>query len=321
MKIVVLGAGALGSVYGGYLAEAGNDVTLVARPANVQAIQQDGLRISGHDEFVVRVRATSDVRTVTEADLLLVCVRATDTAQALADVAHLRPEMVASFQNGLRKDDGLIAQFGPRPVLGAASIVGARMVEPGHARCTLFAHTWFGELDNRESPRLSAVVAAWRRAGLPVEVPESIQAAEWTKLAYLLPVSALSGLTRLPYHQILQSPDLAYLFVQLVREVNHIALTHNIRLPELTGIGIRSLIQSPFEQAIQVLMARGGALAASGQTDIGSNMLYDLLVGRRTEIEALAGDLMRYAQDAGIPVPALSFVYRAIRGIDYWAQR
>ncbi len=321
MKIVVLGAGALGSIYGGYLAEAGYDVTLVARPANIQTVQQNGLRISGHDEFVVRVRATSDVRTVNEADLLIVCVRATDTRQALTDVAHLRPEMVVSFQNGLRKDDGLIAQFGPRPVLGATSIVGARMVEPGHARCTLFGHTWFGELDNRETPRLTGIVNVWRRAGMPVEVPESIQAAEWTKLAYLMPVSTLSGLTRLPYHQILQSPDLAYLFVQLVREVNNIALAHNVKLLEMTGIGIRSLIQSPFEQAIQVLIARGDALAASGQTDISSNMLYDLLVGRRTEIEAIAGDLVRHAQDAGVAAPALSFVYRAIRGIDYSAQR
>lgn len=320
MKIVILGAGALGSVYGGYLAQAGFDVTLVGRPAHVQAIQSHGLHISGHDDFTVKVNAVTNAQSVDEADLLLICVRSTDLEQALADASHLRPAMVASFQNGLRKDEAMIAQFGPGPVLGATSIVGARIIEPGHARCTLFAHTWFGELDNHETPRLHAVVNAWAKAGMLVEIPASIRAAEWTKLAYLLPTSALSGLTRLPYHQILQTPDIAYLFVQLVREVNKVAQAYTIQLGDYAGIGVRSLLQTPFDQAIQVLIARGNALEASGQTDISTNMLYDLMVGRKTEIEALAGDLVRFAQDAGISVPAITFVYRAIRGIDYWAR-
>jgi len=70
----------------------------------------------------------------------------------------------------------------------------------------------------------------------------------------------------------------------------------------------------------QVVLARGDALAAGGQTDISANMLYDLMVGRQTEIEAIAGDLVRLASDAGISVPGINFVYRAIRGIDHWAR-
>lgn len=320
MKIVVMGAGALGSVYGGYLARAGFDVTLIGRSAHMQAIQMDGLRVTGLDDFVARPAAVTDARQVGEADLLLMCVRTTDREQALADVAHLRPEMVVSFENGLRKDEALIRQFGPGPVLGATSIVGARVVEPGHARCTLFAHTWFGELDNCDTPRLQALVGAWRKAGMLAETPDSIQAAEWTKLAYLLPVSTLSGLTRLPYHQVLQTPDIAYLFVQLTREVNKVAQAYSIQLGDYSGIGVRALLHSPFEQSVQVLIARGDALAAGGQTDISANMLYDLMVGRQTEIEAIAGDLVRLASDAGISVPGINFVYRAIRGIDHWAR-
>ncbi len=320
MKIVVMGAGALGSVYGGYLARAGYEVTLIGRSEHIQAIQQGGLHISGLDDFIVQPQATENARQVIEADLLLICVRATDLVQALADVAHLRPEMVVSFENGLRKDEALIAQFGPGPVLGATSIVGARVVEPGHARCTLFGHTWFGELDNRDTPRLQAVVAAWRKAGLLVEASDKIQAAEWTKLAYLLPVSTLGGLTRLPYHQILQTPDIAYLFVQLVREVNKVAQAYSVQLGDYPGIGVSGLLHSPFDQSVQVLIARGNALQSTGQTDISANMLHDLIVGRRTEIEAIAGDLVRLASDAGISVPGINFVYRAIHGIDYWAR-
>jgi 2-dehydropantoate 2-reductase len=321
MRIVIMGAGALGSVFGGYLARAGFDVTLIGREAHVRAIQANGLRISGEQAFVVPVRATTDAQTVTAADVLLFCVRAPDVPQALADVAHLQPEMVASFQNGLRKDEPLIAHFGPGPVIGATTILAARSLEPGHARCTVMGYTWFGELDNRQTPRLQAVVQAWRKAGLPVEVPADIHAVEWAKLAYLLPVSVLSGLTRLPYHRILQSPDLAYVFVQLAREVNKIARAYSVTVSDQPGLGLRSLLYAPFEQAVQVLAARGQALEAAGQTDITTNMLDDLQLGRQTEIEAIAGDLVQMAHDAGLAAPAVDMVYRIIRGMDYWARK
>ncbi|MCO6451290.1 MAG: 2-dehydropantoate 2-reductase [Caldilineales bacterium] len=321
MKIVALGAGALGSVYGGYLSKAGYDVTLVGRSAHIQAVNRQGLRISGRDEFVADVQATTDARALREADLLLICVRGPDTAQALADVAHLRPEIVVSFQNGIRKDEPLIACFGPGPVMGATSVVGARIMEPGHARCTSFGHTWFGELNNRPSPRLQAVVSVWERAGLLAAVSDDIRAAEWSKLAYLLPVSALSGLTRLPYHQILQSPDLAYLLVQMVREIGTIAKVYGVELYDLPGINVLTLTTGQFDQSIRILSARGKALEASGQTDISTNLLHDITIGRKTEIENLAGDLVRLAYDAAISTPALNFAHRAIRGIDGWVQK
>lgn len=320
MKIVIMGAGALGSVFGGYLARAGFDVTLIGREAHVRAIQANGLHITGEHDFVVPVQATTDARSVPAADVLLFCVRAPDLPQALADVGHLQPEMVASFQNGLRKDEPLIAHFGPGPVIGATSILAARHIEPGHVRCTAMGYTWFGELDNRQTPRLQAVVSAWRKAGLPVEIPTDIHAVEWAKLAYLVPVSVLSGLTRLPYHQILQSPDLAYVFVQLAREVNKIAHAYNVTIGDLPGLGLRSLLHAPFEQSVQVLNARGQTLEADGRTDIIPNMLNDLLEERQTEIEAIAGDLVRMAHDAGLAVPAVEMVYRLIRGMDFWAR-
>ncbi len=320
MRIVIMGAGALGSVFGGYLARAGFDVTLIGREPHIRAIQANGLHIGGEHDFIVPVRATTEATTVTEADLLLFCVRAPDLPQALADIAHVQPEMVASFQNGLRKDEPLIAHFGPGPVIGATTILAARSIAPGHVRCTAMGYTWFGELDNRQTPRLQAVVQAWRKAGLPVEVPADIHAVEWAKLAYLLPVLALSGLTRLPYHQILQSPDLAYVFVQMAREVNKIARAYSVTLSDHPGLGLRSLLYAPFEEAVQVLNTRGRALEAAGKTDITTNMLEDLLLGRQTEIEAIAADLVQMAHDAGLAAPAVDLVYRILRGIDYWAR-
>lgn len=317
MNILILGAGALGSIYGGYLARAGHDVILVGREAHVQAIQTHGLRISGPDEeFTIPVRAVADARGLSQTDLLILCVRSNDTAAALAGVTHVRAEMAISFQNGLQKDQALIRQFGPGPVMGAVSLVGARTLAPGHVQCTLFGHTWFGELDRNPSPRVQGLRRLWQRAGLPVAIPADIRSVQWSKLAYLLPLSTLGGLTRLAYHDILRSPDLAYLFMQMLREVNKIAREQGVELQDYAGINARTLATGPFDACVALLTGLGQNLQAGGHTEIATNMLADLQKGRPTEIEALAGDLMRFAQDAGLSLPAISFVYRAIRGID-----
>ncbi|MCP4169037.1 MAG: ketopantoate reductase family protein [Chloroflexi bacterium] len=316
MRIAILGAGALGSFYGGYLARAGMDVTLIGRPPHIKAVQENGLHITGHDAFIARPSTTLDARTLKDVDLLLICVRTTDLERALQDVSHLQPEIVTSFQNGLHIEEKIEYVFGPGPVVGASSVVGARTVKPGHVHCDFFGHTWFGERDHHITPRVRGIVKIWRKAGLLVTLTEDIQAVEWSKLAYLLPVSTISGLTRLPYHQILQSPDLAYLFIQIVREVNNVARTYGIELQDYPALNLRTLIDRPFQEGVRFLAARGIALERDGRTDINANMLTDILRRRPTEIEAFAADLMRHAQDAGLALPAISLVYRAIRGID-----
>ena len=322
MNIVILGAGGLGSVYGGYLARSGQAVTLIARPAHVAAIQHDGLRISGYEEFTVpagpRLRATADAASVRQADLLLVTVKTRDTETALADVAHLRPAMVASLQNGVLKDEQLIEAFGPQAVLGAACIVGATLREPGHAACTLFGATWFGELDDQRTERLEQVVAAFRETGLKVEVPASIRSAEWSKLCQILPAATLSALSRLEYHKVCQSPDLAYLFVKLTHECAAVAAASGVALGDYEGFNVKTLAEADFEEAVAMIQERGRKLEARNMTDVRISMLQDVLAGRQTEIEAIAGDVVRRAQRLGLAVPATEFATRAIRGIESW---
>lgn len=322
MNIVILGAGGLGSVYGGYLARGGQGVTLIARPAHVEAIQRHGLHISGYEEFTILVgphlQATADAATVREADLLLVTVKTRDTETALADVLHLRPAMVASLQNGVLKDEQLSEAFGAQAVMGAACILGATLLGPGHAACTLFGMTWFGELDDRRTERLERVVAAFREAGLKVEAPASIRSAEWSKLCQILPAATLSALSRLEYHKVCQSPDLAYLFVKLTHECAAVAAAHGVSLGDYEGFNVKALAEVPFEEAVAMIQERGRRLEARGMTEVRISMLQDVLAGRRTEIEAIAGDVVRRAQRLGIAVPAAEFAYHAIRGIENW---
>jgi len=322
VKIVILGAGGLGSVYGGYLARAGEKVTLIARPAHVEAIRRNGLQISGYEEFTVPVgphlQATADASTVREADLLLVTVKTKDMEKALAEVAHLQPTAAASPQNGVLKDEQLIAAFGRKAVLGAACIVGATLLEPGHVACTMFGTTWFGELDGQHTKRLEEVVRAFQQAGLKVEVPADIRSAEWSKLCQILPAATLSALSRLEYHKVCQSPDLAHLFVKLTHECAAVAAASGVKLADYEGFNVKTLVEAPLETAVAMIQERGRNLEAQGMTSVRISMLQDVLTGRRTEIEAIAGDVVRRAQQLGIAVPMTEFAYHVIRGIESW---
>jgi 2-dehydropantoate 2-reductase len=320
MRIVVWGAGGLGSVVGAYLARGGQEVTLVGRPAHVEAIHRAGLRISGHEDFAVPVgptlQAIAEASSLVEADLLLLTVKTKDTETALAEAAHLRPGIAASLQNGVQKDEQLIAAFGSRTVLGAATILGATLVAPGHVACTMFGTTWFGELDERRTERLEQVAGAFRAAGLKVDAPPSIRSAEWSKLCQILPAATLSALSRLEYHKVCQSADLAHLFVALTHECAAVAAASNIGLGDYPGFNVKTLAEAPWNEAVDMIQERGRKLEERGMTQVRISMLQDVLAGRQTEIEAIAGDVLRWARQQGVAVPTTEVVCHLIRGID-----
>lgn len=148
MRTVIAGAGALGSVLGGYFALAGADVTLTARRAHVEAIRARGLLIDGMrgPQIVRDLRTVVDPGEVLSADLLILCVKSYDTSSVLASLGHLRGKVGAaiSLQNGGRKDEELADAFGRDVVVGATTLVGATMPEPGRVLHTGNGGTWIG---------------------------------------------------------------------------------------------------------------------------------------------------------------------------------
>src|SRR5687767_13388690 len=128
MKIVILGAGALGSLFGAHLAQAGEDVTLIAREARAKAIQEHGVTVNGLANFTVPVHATARPQGLQHADALLVTVKTYDMGTALESVAHLRVGGVLSVQNGLVKNEQLARSFGWENTLGAAAHVSAEVL-------------------------------------------------------------------------------------------------------------------------------------------------------------------------------------------------
>jgi 2-dehydropantoate 2-reductase len=320
MKTVIVGAGALGSVIGGYAAQGGGDVTLIGRTAHVEAIRTRGLEIDGvRGRHVIRdVRAVVDPREATSGDLLILCVKSQDTAEALASLAHLRGRIgtTISVQNGGRKDEELAEAFGQEAVVGAMTLIGASMPEPGRVLHTGNGGTWIGELDGRPSARVEAIADVFRKAGLPVEVHSNIRSATWCKLNQMVPAAALSCVTRLPLHQIYLNRGLATLFVELSREVAQIAERMRIPLEDFRGFAVKTVCSLPLDAAVESVIARGRAMVEQGMTQVKISTLQDLERGKVTEADHTIGHVVRLAAKLGLAVPKVEVLYRLIQGIE-----
>jgi 2-dehydropantoate 2-reductase len=319
MRVVILGAGGVGSVIAGYLARAGDEAIMIARPEHAAAVQQRGLQIRGLEDFQVQVPALADVNSLHEADMLIIAVKTKDMERALAGVAHLKVGGVASIQNGVVKNEQLARVFGWDKVVGSTTMIGATLVCNGEVEYTLDGITFFGELDKRPSSRVAQIVEAFVHSGLKAAAADDIVSVEWTKQAFQNPFAPLSAITRLPVHKVWSSPPLATLAVHMFREVAAVAKAHGVALsehPAWSLFNMRILRDAPFEEAVRKLVEVGHQVTASGRTHIIPSMLQDVLAGKHTEIEETVGYVFHEGQRLGIPVAYTEVVYRTVKAIE-----
>jgi 2-dehydropantoate 2-reductase len=190
MKIAVMGAGAVGCYYGFKLARAGHDVVLIGRPQHVEAIERQGLRLETQtfDEHI-RVSASTEGSAVQGAQLVLFCVKSTDTESGVSIRPHLAPDaLVLSLQNGVENADRLRALL-PQEVIAAAVYVGTEMAGPGHVR-----HHGRGELVIERSKASDDVARALIAAGVPTDISDNVRGALWAKLITNCAYNALSAI-------------------------------------------------------------------------------------------------------------------------------
>ncbi len=315
MRIAVLGAGSLGSVVGAHLARAGQDVILIGRQAHVERLRDDGLRVTGLEDFTVKVGATADPADVEKADLLLLTTKTYDSVAALED-SHFEVEMAASLQNGVTKDEVLAGKYGREKVLGALTGIGASMAEPGVVAHTYNGATLFGEFSGETTERCVQVVEAFKGSGLEAEISGRIMDDEWSKLCQYCAGSMVSSLSRLEYHRMCKSPSLAELFVTISREVEAVARALGYRLRNVASFRVEDVLRRPFEEAVESVMERGRALERAGMINVKISMLQDLEAGRRTELEETVGYVVRKAEELGVDVPSLSLAYLVVKGIE-----
>lgn len=318
MRILIVGGGGLGTVYAGYLARAGVDVTLLVKPAHLARYEGQAVHISGLAEFSAPVRVVATTAGLGAVDYLVLCVKGRDSEAALVSVRGMAVEAALSFQNGVKKNEVLARHLGAERVLGATSVVGGTLLRPGHARHTLAMATNIGELDGRPSPRGERLAAAVRAAGLPAACVPDIVAREWDKLAGFLRTALVAAIARRDIASVLLDPDLAPLSARIVREVAAVAAAEGhplLRVPD-SLVGNPSLTEADL---IADFARRAEAMRAQGPPTYPS-MAQDVIADRPSELEDTAGDVLERAARDGVETPVLAtctYLLRAItRGTD-----
>jgi 2-dehydropantoate 2-reductase len=334
VRVCVLGAGGLGSVFGGWLAESGADVTLVARAPHVEAIEREGLRITGlRGEQVVRdrLRAVVDPSDAEgEFDLLAVLVKAKDTTVALEQAEPLRDRVraVCSFQNTVTKEDELTRWIGAGSVIGASTTEAGVLVAPGIVRhvATAPVSCYFGEVAGGSSARIEDVVAAFGAAGFAAKASDDIGHVEWEKLLQISIVAAWSvstfGALGGSMAEGLAVREAAEHYVQLATELFAVyrALGYEPCDYFAPFSRFRTFATSTFEESVDEMMALGAQMRRDGM--VGRPSLHDdLLRGRTTEVQWSLGAFLGAADDHAVAVPTARAAYRIIRSLEFWLVR
>jgi len=239
MRIAVVGAGAMGAMFGATLSEAGNDVVLIdINEAHVAAINEYGLRLSGvGGERIVRMPAHTSVAGLAPAALVLVTVDANNTAKAAVSVAALLAEdgVALTLQNGIGNVEALVEHLGADRVLAGVSHHSAAYLGPGRVAFTHSKRVWFGELDGQRTPRLAAVFAAFEAAGHPTELVDDPVGWVWSKFVLNCSGNALCASTGLRAGDIARTPELDKLQDRVIDEALALVDAKGITLPEQIG--------------------------------------------------------------------------------------
>src|SRR5499427_6338561 len=240
MKIIVLGAGSLGSIIGGHLARAGQEVTIIARGQRATYLEHHGITVTGLADFTVPVAVTTKPQTVSEADVLVMAVKTYDTESALESVSHLKVESVLSIQNGVLKDEQLAHTFGWEKTLGAAAFLSGGVTPAGPVRFTVNEYFALGELPQGTSDRVQALVSALARSGIRAEAAAQIRTVEWSKYALFMSWMAPSVLTRLETYKFLSHPDTAAIVGQILQETGRLAARLEIALEDRGPLPVKT---------------------------------------------------------------------------------
>jgi 2-dehydropantoate 2-reductase len=291
LKVAVMGAGAVGCYFGGMLARAGNDVTLVARPQHVEAIRQGGLRMETKtfDERV-KLGASGDAAAVQGAQLVLFCVKSTDTEAAGAQIKpHLAPgALVLCLQNGVDNADRLRSVLPPHQVAAAVVYVATEMAGPGHVK-----HHGRGELVIEPSNGSDAAAQAFIAAGVPTEISGNVRGALWLKLIINCAYNAVSAIAQQPYGLNVQGEGIRDVMRDVVDECLAVAKAEGVEVPGDVHATVARLVESMPTQM--------------------SSTAQDLARGKRTEIDHLNGLVVRRGEALGVATPANRVLWALVK--------
>lgn len=300
MKTVIVGAGAMGSLFGGLLSSSGQEVWLVdVWKEHIDALRSKGLTIEKKGTTQnYSIHATTDVRSIGKADLVLYFVKTYHTEKAVTDSLILEKDntLFLTLQNGLGNEETICRHVDRRKVILGVTGQGATLLGPGQIRHAGWGKTYVGELDGKISDRVHHVAQMFQKAGIETEVSSRIHDLVWEKLFANVGINALAAMTGLKNGQILDYPETLRLLESLVSEA--------IEVAKKKGILIQG---NPIDRVKAIIEATRENRCSMGQ---------DLDRKRRTEIDAINGALVREAERLGIPVPYNRMITDLIKVIE-----
>jgi 2-dehydropantoate 2-reductase len=308
MKYLVMGAGALGSVFGGLLAEHGHNVTFVGTDEHLLAMRKEGLTITGiwGEHRIPEVKAYYGTGGLSGTyDVVLLSVKSYHTTQVIAQTLPFIHEksLVFSIQNGLGNWDAIAEAVGWERTVGARVIFGAEVPQPGTAKVTVYADKVLLGSPSGTAPRdtIELVCGHFNDAGIPTALCEEIASSLWGKVLYNCSLNALGAIFNVPYGRLRETPEVMEVMRQIIREIFAVAAAKSVKLPyESPDAYYRTLTE----------------IQLPPTAEHRSSMLQDMSRGGRlTEIDALNGAVSRYGREQGVPTPVNDVITAIIKGL------
>ena len=305
MRFAILGSGAVGGYYGAKLWQTGHDVVFIARGKHLEAIRQRGLEIkSPLGDFVARAAAEQDTSKIGRVDCVILATKAYDNASALPMLPPMVGDgsVVLTLQNGVDSVDECAAVVGRQAVLGGAAYIAAAVEAPGLIVQTgTHTRVVFGEVFDAGaavSPRVAAIRDALAATGIEVEAVADARVPLWEKFIYLAPFAGFTGAARVPIGGIWKFPQVRETFYEACHEVERVARAEGVKVPD---------------DRIKRIEGYMASLPPSTR----SSLLIDLQQGKRIEVEALQGSVVRRGKKTGVPTPIHAAFYAALKPYEH----
>jgi len=300
MRIYMIGAGAMGGVYGGLLARAGYDVTLIdPREDHIGKIQSEGITIEGVlGTHVIKLPAQCDHAGLPPADLAIIFTDSNSTRNAAKAAKQLlKPDGFAlTLQNGIGNVEALIAELGEERVIAGVSMNSAANPAAGCSAYTNVGMTSIGELDGRDTQRVRQVAEMLNKAGIPTEIIPDPMNWIWGKFVLNCGVNALTTITGLRSGEMVRTPEVSALQDRVIDEIMAVVQRKGVKLPE----------KDPRKKIKDHCRIRYNK----------PSMMQHIEQGRRTEIDSLNGALVREAKVLGIATPYNEAVVAVVKGLE-----
>lgn len=301
IKIAIVGAGAIGGLFGSLLHKGGENVTFVdINQEHIGVIQSVGLTVvrqSGNE--VLKIKATTKIEEAGTPDLIIFAVKSYDNQQAAHDCLKIvgPNTIVLTVQNGIGNVDTLAAVLGANHIIAGTTAFGCTVLGPGKIKPSEKGSISIGELDGRITPRLEKVVAAFTRAGIEMHTSQNVDSLIWTKLLVNVGINALGAITLLTNGQLLEYEETESLQAAVVAEGAAVAKAKGIEF-----------MTDDILQHVRVV--------AQGTYSNKASMRQDVERGSRTEVLAINGAIVAEGKKYGIPTPVNDTLTKLVKSIE-----